>query len=554
MFLPQINERGSGDFALQSFGGLDTRPKAAFGSMKQMLNLSSDAYPAVIPSKKRRLAAAISGISAIAAPEYTDSKLNSFTGVKGTDFYYCGTKINGSLKTSGQKSIADFNGKLCIFPDKMYYNYLPDSDTGELSRKLEDMEKSISAAGISFYSSYNSITGDYTAYLQKSNAGFNIFNSGDSIVISGCSTAANNTCVIGGSHDFADDNAIVSAVVKTVSSDKLELLLYNKNGGKALFKSAQENGAVTVKAYIPDMDHVCVHNNRLWGTSENGEYLYASKLGDCTNFNSFQGLGDDSWYCRIGTAGKFTGICSYRTSVVAFKRNFIHHVYGDAPKNFSVPKQTMTGCIDGRSIAELGGVLYYLSAGGFCAYSGGEPYKIAPQLTEVYVACAAGADENKYYAAAKKSNGACDVLVYDPSRNIWHREDDTEFIGFVRYGGSLYAASDMGVWEFCSSDRCPNWSFTLNPITYNSFLHKAPDSLRLRIDSDSDTEAAVSISHDGGDFIEYTKIKGKGFAVHRIPIRFKKCDSFTIRVEGNGYAVIHGLEATTYQGGKTYEK
>ena len=554
MFLPQINEYGTKNFAVQSFGGLDTRPKAAFASMKQMLNLSSDAYPAVIPSENRRQAVVMTGISAIAAPEYTDTKIDSFTGVKDKDFYYCGTKISGSLKTAGQKSIADFNGKLCIFPDKMYYNYLPDSETGVISNKLESMEKTISAAGISFYSSYNSITGYYTAYLQKSNAGFDIFCSGDSVTISECSASANNTCTIGGTHDYADGNAIISAVVKSASAGKLELLLYNKNGGKAVFTNTTESGTVTVKAYIPDMNHVCVHNNRLWGTAENGEYIYASKLGDCTNFNSFQGLGDDSWYCRIGTPGGFTGICSYRTSVVAFKQNFIHHVYGDSPKNFSVPKQTMTGCIDGRSIAELSGILYYLSAGGFCAYSGGEPYKISSQLSDNYVACAAGANEKKYYAAAYKSDGSCDVLVYDPECNMWHREDDTRFTRFIRYGGSLYAASDTGVWEFCSSGRTGSWSFTLNPITYDSFEHKAPDSLRLRIDSGTDTEIKISISHDGGKFIEYAHIKGKGFAVHRIPIRFKKCDSFSIRVDGSGYAVIHGLETTTYRGGKTYAK
>ena len=65
MFLPQINEYGTKNFAVQSFGGLDTRPKAAFASMKQMLNLSSDAYPAVIPSENRRQAVVMTGISAI---------------------------------------------------------------------------------------------------------------------------------------------------------------------------------------------------------------------------------------------------------------------------------------------------------------------------------------------------------------------------------------------------------------------------------------------------------------------------------------------------------
>ena len=39
----------------------------------------------------------------------------------------------------------------------------------------------------------------------------------------------------------------------------------------------------------------------------------------------------------------------------------------------------------------------------------------------------------------------------------------------------------------------------------------------------------------------------------RIPIRFSKCDSFRIMLEGVGDAVVHELELITYTGGITNE-
>lgn len=551
MFLPPAGDRENKKVQILKFKGLDLRAKAAGNTLSYTENISSDAYPALTPAKGRRKAASGQGISAVVSPEYTDEILNSFTGVMNGKFYYCGKQITGSL-VGGEKSIADFNGKLCIFPDKMYYDYLPSPGTGKVSSELKSMEKILTAGGVRFYGSYDSISGAYEAYLQKSGAGFDRFSEGESVIISGCGEKANNTCLLQSRKDFASDADIVSAVVKASSGNRLDLLLYTKSGSKAVFKNMTEQGTVTVKASIPDMNHVCVHNNRLWGTAANGEYLYASKLGDCFNFNSFQGLGDDSWYSRIGTPGTFTGICSYRTAVVAFKRDCMHHVYGDAPQNFSIPKQTISGCVDGRSIAELGGILYYLSSAGFCGYSGGEPYKAAPQITADYISCAAGSDGKKYYAAAYKKDGSCDVLVFDPELDLWYREDDTPFIGFARYGGRLYGAENGGVWELNAHETPSDWSFTTNRLTYDVFEHKGVNCMWLRLDTEKGSKVTVSISFDSEDFVKCAEVTGSGFKSHRIPVRFKKCDSFRIRLTGSGKAVIHDLEIVTHQGGRTY--
>ena len=377
MILPRITKKESKTAVIKVFGGLDRRDKISDSSLSEMTNMSAEAIPALSPRRARSHIADVSGATAIVAPEYTGGALTSFTGVRGNKFYYNGTAVGGTL-TDGEKSIADFNGKICIFPDKVYYDYVPSSDDGSVATSLVSMEKAIDVTGPVFYSSKNDTTGEYTAYISKSGAEFDSnFEVGDSIVISGCKTTQNNTRSIESRRDYAADDEIVSAVADSVSANRIDLILYNKRGERVCFKSATESGSITLKKAVPDMNFICVHNNRLWGTAASGEYIYASKLGDCTNFNSFQGLSDDSWYSYVATGGDFTGICSYRMAVVAFKRNCIHHVYGDAPVNFSIPKQTFGGCIDGRSICEIQGVLYYLAQDGFYAYTGGEPYAVA---------------------------------------------------------------------------------------------------------------------------------------------------------------------------------
>ena len=555
MFLPFFQNDGTKLTKMLHFGGLDLRHKPSDASLSQAENMSAEAFPALMPRKSREMVAKESGITAAIAPEYTGAPITAFTGVKENGFYYQGTRIGTRTLTDGEKSLVDFNGKICIFPDKLYYDYLPDPDTGEVYQDLKPMEKTLSLSNVTFYSSMDELTESYTAYLQKNGADFDAcFAAGDSIAISGASKKQNNTVFLQSRKAYAEKDAIVSAVVESCTKDRLNLLLYTKSGSKALFENTTDSSDVTVKRTIPDMNHVCVHNNRLWGTGTGGEYLYASKLGDCFSFHSFQGMEDDSWYSVIGTPGEFCGIVSYRSAVVAFKHHCIHHVYGDGPKNYAIPKQTMGGCIDGRSIQELGGVLYYLSANGICAYSGGEPYGVSPQLPAAYRFGVAGTDGRCYYLSATCEDGTKDLLVYDPEKNLWQREDDTEFLAFIHFGNRLYGVVENGILAFAQGNERVSWSFTTAPMTYDSLKHKGVNTLWILLDKEESAEVSVSISHNQKDFVPCGILSaGAGLKGYRVPIRFQTCDSFRLRIKGQGKAVIHALEMSVYQGGKTYD-
>ena len=551
--LPKINSKENKKSYIKVFGGLDRRQVISDFSLSETYNISCDDYPALSPCRKNKIITEVNSAQAICPPEYAESELTSFTGVKDNKFVYMGKVIDGTL-SDGEKSIADFNGKICIFPDKVYYDYIPNQETGEISTSLVSMEKSLSVNGAKFYSSQNKITGEYTSYISADKGEFtSSFKTGDSIVISGSSKPENNVVVIESRKDIASEDAIVSAVITKITNKRIDLLLYKKSGEKAEFSNVTESGEITLKLAIPQMDHICVHNNRLWGTASSGEYIYASKLGDFTNFNSFQGLSDDSWYSYIATGGKFTGICSYRTSVVAFKENCIHHIYGDSPRNFSIPKHTKSGCIDGRSICEIGGVLYYLSGRGFYAYQGGEPYHISPSLNCEYSFCTGETDGMHYYVSATTDDGATDFMVYTPDKNIWLKRYNTYFTDMCSYNGKVYGLADNKMLLLNGGEKADNWYASTKAFSFDTFDLKGVYEVFIRASMDTSASLTALISFDGKNWTKCGTINGENtLSSYRVPIRFKKCDNFKIRLHGKGNAVIHNVEIINYKGGRIY--
>ncbi len=551
--LPKINSKENKKSYLKGFGGLDRRQIISDFSLSETYNISCDDFPALSPCRESKVIADVESAQAICPPEYAESELTSFTGVKDNKFIYKGEVIEGTL-SDGKKSIADFNGKICIFPDKVFYDYIPDSKTGEISKTLVSMEKSLSVSGAKFYSAQNNITGEYTSYISADKAGFtSSFKTGDSIIISDCSKPENNVVVVESRKDTSSEDAIVSAVIKKITDKRIDLILYKKSGEKAEFSNVTESGKITLKLAIPQMDHICVHNNRLWGTASSGEYIYASKLGDATNFNSFQGLSDDSWYSYVATGGKFTGICSYRTSVVAFKENCIHHVYGDSPRNFSIPKHTKSGCIDGRSICEIGGVLYYLSSRGFYGYQGGEPYHISPVLNREYSFCTGETDGMHYYVSATTDDNVTDFMVYTPDKNIWLKRDNTHFIDMCSYNGRVYGLADNKMLLLNGGEKAENWYASTKAFSYDTFDFKGVYEVFVRAFIKKSASIIVLISYDGEKWTKCGSIDGSNtLSSYRIPIRFKKCDNFKLRLHGKGDAVIHNVEIINYKGGRNY--
>lgn len=560
MDLPFVKMKNNKELLTLQWLGLDERDKIDEKQLAAMVNMSSDKFPCLSPRKPRSNIAidGITGITNICLPKYDNNNLSAFTGIADNKFYYNGVSKGILDNVTEQRTIVDFYGRICIFPDKKYYSYLPDS-----SEKLENMEVSVGGQNTSmeFESTVNDYEGEYKASIKYS-GGWTGFAFGDSVVIENAGN--NDTFVVRSKFQSATEKQIVSVVVESVSGTVMNVRCYNKNGKAVAWRETGSKSGVTVKKPIPDMRYVCVHNNRLWGcgytkgSGENyGEFIYASKLGDPFNFNTFQGLSTDSWYGAVGTEGEFTGIAAYRGAIVAFKRNYIHHVYGDVPTAFSIPKQIAGSCIDHRSIVELDGILYYLGQKGYYSYNGGTPQRISDNILTEYVGGAAGTDGVKYYACsyrrketAEQTEETADLLVFDPRYGMWHREDDTKFVGFAAKDQHIYAVTADKMFLLDSGGETVEWSVTSKRFTLDDMRHKAVNQVYLRLDMDAGSSVTVHTSVDGGEWQKWGTIECDGFRTHRIPIRFYGGDSYQIRLDGVGDVVVHDMEIEVYTGGR----
>ncbi len=589
-----IRTKGNAGEQIAGFGGLNRTDNTEKNEFADMINLSSDKYPFLTPSRaaKNALENNISGIRAVIAPQYSsNADIEGFTGVaKGgkantrtkNKFYYNGREIdfadNENMSIPDvDVTLADFNGRIIICyyglvkdengrdketHDMYYYDYTATGDG-----TVKKMEKGFSGKNVitcTAYSSGNPNT-DFSVinYLYSSGITWP-FKEGDSVFIEGFQNIENNTIHLDSRYQDVSPTRAISCIVEKVEKDKLYLQMYNRNGNALVFKNESNKSGVSVYTKIPTMNHVCIHNNRLWGTNPNGEYIYASKQGDCFNFNTFQGLANDSFYAEIGTAGGFAGIVSFRDTLVAFKRDYIHHVYGDKPANFTIPKQLSDcGCIDIRSAAQVGTTMYFLGYDGIYAYVGGQPTLISKKLDRKYKSAVAMTDGQKYIVSCKGDKGN-ELFVLDTEHGLWHMEDYIDAVDSFRWHDKLYIATADKVYEYGAlsfndseykqeDEKEYNWACESVIIHDDTFDNKGVTELWIRARIDEGSEIKVLTSEDGGVFLDRGTLKGMGtLKVYRIPIRFINGEFYQYRLEGTGNAVIYSIERVLSLGGRQY--
>ena len=355
-------------------------------------------------------------------------------------------------------------------------------------------------------------------------------------------------------------------------------------------------GAVTVTRAVPTLEGVFLHENRVWGYA--GNTVYASKLGDSSNFRCFEGLSTDSW--TLEWSGRFTGCCEYQNYPVFFTEDGAWRVLGDLPENFTLRKAAGMGVRQDspRRIAEAGGTLFWLSPWGVCAWRGGDPAVISGPLGERYTfqEGTAGSDGVRYYFSARyhpenSDFGAMEqtFCVYDTRKDLWHREDGTEALEFVTDGPyALWVAKDREGWQtvyrvWSSKDLSgdimqilDDWPDDLEEDF--SWTAEFADSARFYETSDVGSQnkkgllrllirgeiwgdrgnsMTVWVRYDahenayGSDegWEELRTIHGEALKQSfRIPLILRRCDHYRLKLTGRGQARIYSITAEKYAG------
>lgn len=323
-------------------------------------------------------------------------------------------------------------------------------------------------------------------------------------------------------------------------------------------------GPMTIERVMPpvDEDKLIEVNNRLWACSSESNEIYASKQGDCENWQAYgDGISTDSFAATIGCEGSFTGIARQNDSVIFFKENWILKVYGNKPSNYAISKFNVLGVEkgSGKSLTWINGVLFYLSPLGVCRYSpGGQPVVISKSAfgNKKYRNGVGGRHRNKYYISAQNEDGEYELFVYDTETGMWHKEDNTQFLSAETYNNILYyidgntnmlmcADKEHNLIEEMTGYEQENefdWYAQTGNLYNSEFAAKYISKLYILCKLDVNGYMNILAKfRDRGEWMPLKVIRNEIERPRQIQIAVRRADFLKIRLEGRGQCQISGI-------------
>ena len=515
--------------AIGDFAGLNKNLICNENEFSDMSNISDRFYPAIGSREPR------------GSVEQTISNLhgmihkNGLFYVSGTKAYYNGSEV-GTL-TNTDKQMVGMGAYIVIWPDKKVFN--------TADRTWKNIEKNFSRTGnvtLKPFSKDSAFTCIYCPGIKSA------FNDYDSITISGFT---GDYADINGSHviqasgtDGTLGEFIVITYAMTLPVDQAataaDIAVAQREGRspRTIYAtSVTQNITLTAKRSAPDMDFICESNNRIWGCSSDKHEIYGSKLGDPTNWQSFEGISTDSYAATVGSDGDFTACIGHMGYVLFFKEHTIHKLFGSKPSNFQLNTNGMSGVRAGceKSLQIINETLYYVGRDGVYSYDGSTPYLISKAFGQMRLQNAvAGQQDNKLYLSA--TNGEkYRVYVYDPQTTFWTVESDEQFKYTVFDGNLLYADSSGNLRHIKGGTEVFQWYLESGDIREQTLNNKYISKLLFNFWLASDTVVNVYIKWDDEPIWEHKgQISSDINNTYTLPIIPRRCNKFRYRIEGRG--------------------
>lgn len=430
------------------------------------------------------------------------------------------------------RTLVGMGAYICIFPDKQVYN----TATGELL----DMEASYTQSGSISIAPVSE--GSSFVKIQGTNLG-KAFKKDDVVTLSGFTQY---TDVLNG-----------AKAIKEIGDNFIVITAVDENG--AALRSITEESGVKIERKLPDLDFVCEFNNRLWGCSSANHEIYASKLGDPTNWNSYQGTAADSYAVSVGSDGDFTGVISQQGYVVFFKEDYIHTIYGTKPSNFSLDTVQARGVMKGcsKSLCHVNETVMYVGRDAIMAYTGGMPESVSDKLNLRWDSAVANQWKGKYYVDLtffKKTT----TYVYDLVHNVWMKEDEHENKLLSRFyaNGILFETREKerhissrftSREEIRSGDM--DWYLESVYLEEGTIDQKKVHSLQFNVELEVDAYFAVYVRYDNDTtWRRVASVTADRRNTYTVPLKLKKCERYQYRLEGHGWFILYGMSKTIGKG------
>ncbi len=603
MRLSTLAEIPSTPFVISNFNGYNHGVSVPDGQFYDMKNLASDYFPVLAPRRKR------------GTFEYPEGESHSTAGmtykndlcyVDNRKLYVDGKAVKGITLSDTPKQLISMGAYIIIMPDKVYVNTQDLSDCGDIEATFkttgtvtyqisrvdgtvysdvtvsdkapEDpkggqywIDTSTTPHSLKVYADATAIWSPVaTTYIRIS--GRNIaknFKQWDGVKISGI------TAEFTSSKDLNDATSILYDLYHDEEEDGKNDYIVVVGFSDTVQTQSEP---LTLSRYMPDMDFIVESNNRLWGCryglNANGDTvneIYASKLGDFKNWNSYLGISTDSYTASCGTDGEWTGAISYLGYPLFFKENYMHKVYGNYPANYQIQSTPCRGVMKGagKSLAIVNENLFYKSRNGVCMYNGSLPMEISQAFGKIKYSAVdeslsdklrngavAGAFMNKYYISMKsEQDQTWNLFVYDTDYGMWHREDETRVDQFCAGSDEMYYidSKTKTIRTVCGSGKLDEdpieWMVETGIMGMSYVTKKYVSKLIMRIAMEVGTRIMFYIQYDSmGEWEHVASVTGTSLRSFSYNVKPKRCDHFRLRIIGRGDAKIYSITKTIEQG------
>lgn len=597
MRLPSLsdlkNQNGNIDNVIQ-FTGLNKTNECMNTEMKSMHNMSLKEYPHLSSRQRRQIASL---------------NLTDIRGMLGGEKLYIATKTgvtiinkNGQVSTKSgtlsnkNKSIVKMGDYVCIFPDNVYFldskqdgllNMGSEYSATSVTFSLADNKgQAITYHDAAYYENHDPHNGDYLLTEVDGKAELQQYSStsGTWTVITTAYIMITATGI--GSYINKEDGVKISLDLGANTWAEVDKVLPNEKNGvhyatytvkdvttnaitiSGLLSATKSLSSVTFKVerQIPEMAYITEAMNRLWGCNAEGTEIYASKLGDPTNWNCFEGISTDSWAVTIGSEGKFTGAITYLGYPTFFKERSLIKI-AIASNGAHQTKETMCrgvqdGC--GRSMSIVNEILFYKAQTEIVAYDGSLPQTVSSKLGDLsgFDSCIGGRNKDTYYITGRTYEDGeykHHMYVYDARKGFWVEDDDQAYDYLATWNNICVGAIndevhlfDVGGAISTDTETDLKWSFETDKMDYYTEKSKYIKKIVIKATMGNKARARVCISYDDKPHILLFEMRSVGTKVYPLTIIPRRCDRFSIKVEGMGDVVIHQLTKVFETGSDIY--